>query len=103
MKSTNAPKSITTPDGITWGVAIQMPTSSSAQIIFRHPAGNSSRLDRYNWIISQGPESRSVTSRLDSNRVLDDLDPATILRLFQRSMPISRPNDPNDAPEPARG
>ena len=40
-------------------------------VVFRHPDGRTSRLDRYNWIISRGPESRSVTSRLDTRSVLD--------------------------------
>ena len=87
MKS---PKTYTAPDGTTWGVDVQSPGSSNAIVLFRHPDGRTSRLDRYNWIISRGPESRSVTSRLDPERVLDQLDAGTIMRLFQRSMPVSR-------------
>ena len=56
------------PDGVTWKVMVQSPGSSNAMILFRHPDGRSSRLDRYNWIISRGPESRSVTSRLDPKK-----------------------------------
>ena len=56
-------KTYRAPDGITWGVKIQSPGSSNAMIMFRHPDGGSSRLDRYNWVITNGPESRSVTSR----------------------------------------
>ena len=99
MKST---KTYTAPDGITWGVDVQSPGSSNAIVLFRHPDGRSSRLDRYNWIISRGPESRSVTSRLDTKRILDQLDAGTIMRLFQRSMPVSR-MDPLKGPEPMRG
>ena len=95
-------KTYTAPDGITWGVDVQSPGSSNAIVFFRHPDGRFSRLDRYNWIISRGPESRSVTSRLDPDRVLDQLDAGTIMRLFQRSMPVSRA-DPLKGPEPARG
>jgi hypothetical protein len=95
-------KTYTTPDGTTWGVSVQSPGSSNAMVLFRHPDGRTSRLDRYNWIISRGPESRSVTSRLDTERLLDQLDAGTIMRLFQRSMPVSRA-DPLKGPEPARG
>ena len=93
-------KSYTAPDGTTWGVTIQSPGSSNAMIMFRHPHGGSSRLDRYNWVITQGPESRSVTSRLIPEKVLEQLDAGTIMRLFQRSMPVSR-QDPLLAPEQA--
>src|SRR3954464_74200 len=85
-------KSYTAPDGTIWSVRIQSPGSSNAVILFRHPNGASSRLDRYNWVISQGPEARSVTSRLDPEKVLEALDARTIARLFLRSMPVSRPD-----------
>jgi hypothetical protein len=96
------PKTYTTPDGVTWNVLVQAPGSSNAMIVFRHPEANSSRLDRYNWIISRGPESRSVTARLDTRKLLEGLDAGTIMRLFQRSMPVSR-KDPLKGPEPVRG
>ena len=51
-----------------------------------------SRLDRYNWVINQGPEARSVTARLVPEKVLEQLDDAEIKRLFGRSMPVSRPD-----------
>jgi hypothetical protein len=85
-------KTFTSPDGTKWKVAIQSPGSTNAMIVFRHPDGRSSRLDRYNWVISQGPEARSVTSRLVPQQVLDSLDDAAIARLFARSMPVSRPD-----------
>lgn len=85
-------KSITASDGTTWGVDIQSPGASNAMIMFRHPDGRTSRLDRYNWVITQGPESRSVTARLEPDRVLEQLDDAAIKRLFARSMPVSRPS-----------
>jgi hypothetical protein len=85
-------KSITSPDGTVWTVDVQSPGSSNAMIIFRHPDGRSSRLDRYNWVITNGPEARSVTSRLVPEDVLDSLDDATIARLFARSMSVSRPD-----------
>ena len=80
------------PDGVLWGVKVDLPGSSNAMVIFRHPNDQSSRLDRYNWYISNGPESRSVTSRLSPERVLESLDDADLARLFRRSMPISRPD-----------
>jgi hypothetical protein len=93
-------KAHTSPDGTTWTVSVQSPGSSNAMIVFRHPDARSSRLDRYNWVITHGPESRSVTSRLVTDDVLDQLDAGTITRLFQRSMPVSR-QDPLGGPEQA--
>ena len=92
-------KTYTAPDGVTWNVFVQSPGASNAMILFRHPDGGPSRLDRYNWIISRGPESRSVTARLDPKKLLEGLDAGTIMRLFQRSMPVSR-KDPLRGPEP---
>jgi len=85
-------KNYTSPDGIVWVVDVDLPGSSNAMVIFRHPDGTSARLDRYNWYISRGPEARSVTSRLSPTKVLDALDEAEITRLYRRSMPISRPD-----------
>lgn len=79
-------------DGITWGVIVRSPGSSNAMVVFRHPDGESSRLDRYNWYISHGPESRSVTSRLSPDKVLEHLNATEIAALFKRSMPVSRPD-----------
>ena len=85
-------KTLTSPDGTTWGVDIQSPGSSNAMIIFRHPDGRTSRLDRYNWVITNGPESRSVTATLTPQLVLEGLNDAAIQRLFARSMAVSRPD-----------
>jgi hypothetical protein len=90
MKSKS--KSLTGPDGTVWKVDIQSPGSSNAMIMFRHPDGRSSRLDRYNWVITNGPESRSVTSHLVPRTVLESLDEAAIAKLFARSMSVSRPD-----------
>ncbi|MEO7771739.1 MAG: hypothetical protein ABIX19_11985 [Gemmatimonadaceae bacterium] len=79
-------------DGTVWGVKVQSPSSSNSMILFRHPDGRSSRLDRYNWVINKGPEARSVTSRVDPEAVLQSLDDAAIARLFARSMSVSRPD-----------
>ena len=80
------------PDGIFWKVDVDLPGSSNAMVIFRHPNGRSARLDRYNWFISHGPEARSVTSRLIPKDVLKSLSDTDLARLFRRSMPISRPD-----------
>lgn len=81
----------TAPDGTVWGVDVMLPGSSNAMVVFRYPDGGSSRRDRYNWYISSGPESRSVTSRLSPKHVLEEIDDVTVERLFRRSMPVSRP------------
>jgi hypothetical protein len=85
-------KTYTSADGTTWNVAIESPGSSNAMVVFRHPDGRSSQLDRYNWYISHGPESRSVTSRLVPHKVLEHLNATEIAALFRRSMPVSRPD-----------
>ena len=79
------------PDGIDWKVQAMLPGSSNIMLVFRHPDGESSRKDRYNWYISTGPEARSVTSRLSPERVMEQVDDETNGRLFARSMPVSRP------------
>ena len=85
-------KSWRSPDGISWLVDVDLPGSSNAMVIFRHPDGGSARLDRYNWFLSNGPEARSVTARLTPKLVLDSLSDADIARLFRRSMSVSRPD-----------
>ena len=85
-------KTYKSPDGTTWKVIVQNPGSSNAMVLFRHPDGESSRLDRYNWYISNGPEARSVTSRLSREKVLEHLNAKEIEILFRRSMAVSRPD-----------
>lgn len=80
------------PDGIDWVVDVDLPGSSNAMVTFRHPAGASSRLDRYNWFISNGPEARSVTSHLLKTKVLEQLTDQDLAKLYRRSMSISRPD-----------
>jgi hypothetical protein len=85
-------KSWRSPDGTEWLVDVDLPGSSNAMVVFRHPNGASARLDRYNWFISNGPEARSVTSHLSKSKVLESLDDLAIARLYRRSMRISRPD-----------
>ncbi|CAN5580094.1 hypothetical protein BH09GEM1_BH09GEM1_43810 [soil metagenome] len=89
---TTAAKTYTAPDGTVWGVSIRGLSSSNSMVVFRHPYGGSSSLDRYNWVINQGPESRSVTARQTAESVLEGLDDPSLVRLFGRSMPVSRPD-----------
>jgi hypothetical protein len=84
-------KTYRAPDGVVWGVEVDLPGSSNAMILFRHPDRTSSHLDRYNWVISTGPEARSVTSRLEPARVLEGLDDEDIAALFRRSMRVTAP------------
>src|SRR5688572_23381862 len=80
-----------TEDGERWGAAVTLTGASNAMVEFRHPdpQGDSALRDRYAWHLSNGPESRSVTARLDAKKVLDSLTDADLARLFRRSMPIS--------------
>ena len=87
-------------DGIEWKVEVALPGSSNVMVLFRHPDSRSSHGDRYNWYLSKAPESRSVTSRLSPQKVLDEIDDVSVGRLFARSMPVSRPAiEPNLARE----
>ncbi|HEY5062384.1 MAG TPA: hypothetical protein VII52_12665 [Gemmatimonadaceae bacterium] len=80
------------PDGIDWIVDVDLAASSNAIVTFRHPSGASSRLDRYNWFISNGPEARSVTSHLSKTKILEQLTDVELAKLYRRSMKISRPD-----------
>jgi hypothetical protein len=79
------------PDGIRWNVVVQSPTHSSAMLLFKHPDGETSRLDRYAWV-----NSSTVTDpreRLTAKSVMDALTDADIARLFRRSMMVSANRD----------
>lgn len=81
-------------DGTRWGVDVRMPTASNAMVVFRHPGGDSSRLNRYAWHQWHGPEARSVTSRVSTDAVMKTLSDDVLSLLFRRSMPISPGSDP---------
>ena len=81
-------------DGTAWGVDVRMPTASNAMVVFRHPGGDSSGLNRYAWHQWHGPEARSVTSRVSSDAVMKTLSDDVLSLLFRRSMPISAGTDP---------
>lgn len=84
-------RSFTSPDGTKWSVEVTLPGSSNAMIVFRHPDGRSARHDRYNWVLTHGPEARSVTGRLAPKKVMDTLSETDVALLFRRSMAIDRP------------
>ncbi|MGK2936082.1 MAG: hypothetical protein ACSLFE_12690 [Gemmatimonadaceae bacterium] len=77
------------PDGTSWGVEVKLPGASNAMVVFHHPAGKTSRNDRYAWVNWSGPESRSVTSRVAAEKVLEKLNDENLGELFRRSYPIS--------------
>jgi hypothetical protein len=81
-------------DGTRWGVDVRMPTASNAMVVFRHPGGDSSGLNRYAWHQWHGPEARSVTSRVAPEAVMKTLSDDVLSLLFRRSMPISAGSDP---------
>jgi hypothetical protein len=60
-------------------------------IVFHHPGGKTARLDRYAWDIWTGPESRSVTSRVSSEKVMQAMTDEKLALLFRRSMLVSNP------------
>ena len=78
------------PDGTVWGVQVTNAGASNAVVTFRHPGGDSTKKDRYNWYLSTGPEAKSVTGRLDLKKVADSLTDAEVSVLFRRSMSVSR-------------
>lgn len=79
----------TGPDGTNWGVEVQLPGASNAMVVFHHPGGETARLDRYAWFLWNGPEARSVTSRVTADKVRAALTPEQTALLFRRSMPVS--------------
>ena len=89
------------PDGTKWGVQVKVPGSSNAMIVFHHPGGKTSRLDRYAWHQWHGPEARSVTGSLSKEAVMKVLTPPVLSLLFRRSMPISAGRHPLSEPTAA--
>jgi hypothetical protein len=86
------PRTWRSPDGILWVVDVDLPGSSNAMVLFYHPGGKSGKPDRYAWYISNGPEARSVTSRLVRAKVLESLTDDDLTKLYRRSMRVSRPD-----------
>lgn len=88
---------------IHWTVAVRLPGSSNAMIVFHRVGALTSREDRYAWYQADVPEARSVTSHLDAGAILGSLDEDRIARLFRQSMRVSAASDPLGTPvtEPA--
>ena len=84
-------KEYQTPDGIRWAVVVQLPSHSGAMVLFKHPDGETSRLDRYAWINS--PKVTDPRERLSATVLLDALSDDEIARLFRRSMMVSANRD----------
>lgn len=80
-------KTYRSPDGTSWSVDVELPSHSSALVVFRHPAPTS-RLDRYAWLNGRGPQVNDPRARLDRLAVLQSLDDRQLARLFRRSAPI---------------
>ena len=88
IKNIKNMKPFQTADGTLWGVEVELPGSSSANIVFHHPDPSTSRKDRYARLDWRGPEAANVGERLSIAKVRAVLTDAMIAELFQRSMPI---------------
>jgi hypothetical protein len=80
-----------TPDGLTWKVVVQLPSHSGGMLVYKHPDGQSSKLDRYAWINSQ--QTTDPRERLTAKSLLDALTDNDLARLFRRSMMVSANRD----------
>jgi hypothetical protein len=85
-------------DGVTWGVEVRLPGASHALIVFHHPNGRTSRLDRYAWRYIDAPEARNVTARLNKKDILDRLTDDDLALHFRRSMRIAAADNPLGTP-----
>jgi len=81
-------KPFQTADGTLWGVEVQLPGSSSANVVFHHPDPSTSRKDRYARFDWRGVEASVVTDRLPASKIQAALSDAAIAELFKRSMPV---------------
>jgi hypothetical protein len=79
-------------DGTVWNVDVELPSHSSALIVFHHPAPTS-RLDRYGWYLARGPHVNDPRSRLDRAAVLQSLDDRQLAALFRRSAPVQQQHE----------
>lgn len=82
-------RAFTSPDGLTWTVAVKLPSHSSAMLVFEHPDGRTSRGDRYAWINAPEAMTTDPRERLTAKAVVESLSDADVARLFRRSMRVS--------------
>jgi hypothetical protein len=75
-----------------------LPGASHAMVVFRHPNGRTSRLDRYAWLNIDGPEANNVTARVDTGAALERLGESDLALLFRRSMRIAAADNPLGTP-----
>ena len=75
------------PDGIRWKVLVKLPSHSSAMLVYQHPDGETSKLDRYAWINSM--KVTDPRERLLAEDVMKSLTDEEVARLFRRSMMVS--------------
>lgn len=85
-------------DGVRWRVDVRLPGASNAMVVFRHPNGRTSRLDRYAWANIDGPEAKDVTARVKPDEVLERLSESDLALLFRRSMRIAAADNPLGTP-----
>ena len=85
-------------DGMRWGVEVMLPGASHAMVVFRHPNGRTSRLDRYAWRNIDGPQAKNVTARVDADEVLERLTESDMALHFRRSMRIAAADNPLGTP-----
>jgi len=81
-------KPFQTADGTLWGVEVQLPGYSSANVVFHHPDPSTSRKDRYARFDWRGVEASQVGDRLPASKIQAALSDAAIAELFKRSMPV---------------
>jgi len=77
------------PDRTLWAVDVKVPSHSSAMVVFKHPAGETSRGDRYAWANVRAPQAQDPRARLRAADVLAALTDREIAMLFRRSMPVT--------------
>ncbi|MFN8666111.1 MAG: hypothetical protein U0164_02815 [Gemmatimonadaceae bacterium] len=81
-------KSFRATDGSTWNVTVQLPSHSSAIVVFQHSNGNPG-LDRYTIHNAHGPQVNDPRGRLDGSAVLAGLGDRDLASLFRRSVPVN--------------
>lgn len=81
-------KRFQTPDGTAWGVEVQLPGNSSANIVFHHPDPGTGRKDRYARFEWRGVEASEVAGHVTASKIQAALTDATIAELFKRSSPV---------------